>query len=126
MKKLITACALTLAALAATGSSAYARDWDHHGSRGGHYGPRYNHGGHNRFSFNFVSYRTPAPYVAYYRPIVPAPVYVQAPPIVTYANNITDDRYCREYQSTTRVGGRLQPSYGTACLQPDGSWEIVN
>jgi surface antigen len=36
-----------------------------------------------------------------------------------------EDRYCREYQTTSRVGGRLQPSYGTACYQPDGSWQIV-
>lgn len=33
--------------------------------------------------------------------------------------------YCREYTQTVRVGGVLQPSYGTACMQPDGSWEMV-
>ena len=33
---------------------------------------------------------------------------------------------CREYQSTVVVGGRAQNSYGTACLQPDGSWRIAN
>lgn len=35
-------------------------------------------------------------------------------------------RYCREYQQTVTVGGRTQRAYGTACRQPDGSWEIVN
>jgi surface antigen len=35
-------------------------------------------------------------------------------------------RYCREYQSTATVGGWSQPTYGTACRQPDGSWQIVN
>ena len=34
-------------------------------------------------------------------------------------------RYCREYQQTIVVGGREQSAYGTACQQPDGSWEIV-
>lgn len=34
-------------------------------------------------------------------------------------------RYCREYQQTVVVGGREESAYGTACQQPDGSWEIV-
>lgn len=34
-------------------------------------------------------------------------------------------RYCREYQQTVTVGGRVAQAYGTACRQPDGSWEIV-
>ena len=34
-------------------------------------------------------------------------------------------RYCREYQQTIVVGGRNESAYGTACQQPDGSWEIV-
>lgn len=35
-------------------------------------------------------------------------------------------RYCREYTKTIRVGGQLQSGYGTACMQPDGSWELVS
>ncbi len=35
-------------------------------------------------------------------------------------------RYCREYQTTATVGGRRQATYGTACRQPDGQWEIVD
>ncbi len=34
-------------------------------------------------------------------------------------------RYCREYQQTIVVGGQTEQGYGTACRQPDGSWEIV-
>lgn len=34
-------------------------------------------------------------------------------------------RYCREYTTESIVGGRPQSVYGTACRQPDGSWEIV-
>ena len=33
--------------------------------------------------------------------------------------------YCREYSQEIRIAGQLQESYGTACLQPDGSWRIV-
>ena len=33
-------------------------------------------------------------------------------------------RYCREYQHTVTVGGKSETAYGTACRQPDGSWEI--
>jgi surface antigen len=32
--------------------------------------------------------------------------------------------YCREYQQTVTVGGEPQQSYGTACRQPDGSWQV--
>jgi len=34
--------------------------------------------------------------------------------------------YCREFTQTVTVGGRLQSGYGTACMQPDGSWQIVS
>ncbi len=37
----------------------------------------------------------------------------------------TSGRYCREYQQMVMVGGKQQDAYGTACQQPDGSWEIV-
>jgi surface antigen len=35
-------------------------------------------------------------------------------------------RYCREYQQTIYVGGKQQSAYGTACRQPDGTWEVVS
>lgn len=38
----------------------------------------------------------------------------------------TSGNYCREYQTTIRVGGETQKAYGTACRQPDGSWKIIN
>lgn len=34
--------------------------------------------------------------------------------------------FCREYQQTITVGGRTERGYGTACRQPDGSWQVVN
>lgn len=35
-------------------------------------------------------------------------------------------RYCREFQQTVMIGGRSESAYGTACLQPDGAWEVVS
>lgn len=35
-----------------------------------------------------------------------------------------NEPYCREYTQHFNVGGRIQEGYGTACMQPDGSWEI--
>ena len=33
--------------------------------------------------------------------------------------------YCREYQQTVYIGGQAESGYGTACRQPDGSWQVV-
>ena len=34
--------------------------------------------------------------------------------------------YCREYTTTSTIGGNSQTLYGTACRQADGSWKLVN
>ncbi len=44
-------------------------------------------------------------------------------PVETYQRD--SGRYCREYRTEVRVGGSFEQAYGTACRQPDGSWEIV-
>lgn len=31
---------------------------------------------------------------------------------------------CREFQQTVNIGGKEESAYGTACRQPDGSWQI--
>jgi len=33
-------------------------------------------------------------------------------------------RHCREFTQTVRIDGQVHESYGTACLRPDGSWQI--
>jgi surface antigen len=33
--------------------------------------------------------------------------------------------YCREFQQTITIGGQTEQAYGTACRQPDGSWQVV-
>ena len=38
----------------------------------------------------------------------------------------TAGRYCREFQQAVTIGGKSQQAYGTACRQPDGSWEVVS
>lgn len=47
---------------------------------------------------------------------------------VTPTQNVTVDgnQYCREYRSTAVVAGKKQQVYGTACRQPDGSWQVQN
>jgi surface antigen len=32
--------------------------------------------------------------------------------------------YCREFQQTIVVGGETHQAFGTACRQPDGSWQV--
>lgn len=44
-------------------------------------------------------------------------------PVSTYRAD--DGRYCREYVTTAEIAGKRQQVYGTACRQPDGSWQIV-
>jgi len=37
-----------------------------------------------------------------------------------------DNRYCRDYLTTATIGGREQRVSGTACRNPDGSWQLMN
>lgn len=34
-------------------------------------------------------------------------------------------RPCREFQQRVTIGGKTEQAYGTACQNPDGSWEVV-
>lgn len=36
-----------------------------------------------------------------------------------------DELVCREFQQTISVSGDTQQAHGSACRQPDGSWQIV-
>ncbi len=33
---------------------------------------------------------------------------------------------CREYTLDATIGGKTEQVYGTACRQPDGSWQMIN
>jgi surface antigen len=50
------------------------------------------------------------------------PVTYSVTPVRAYQTS--SHRYCREYQTTVTVGGKVQRAYGHACRQPDGSWKI--
>lgn len=122
LKTLLAAAAVTLSFSAAAEAYPYPyRHW---------------HGGSN-----VVFYSGPA--YPYYRPVyVAQPVYAYPPPPPVYIpspdqgpmydtaapapQQQADGRYCREYQRDIRVGSRIAPAYGTACMQPDGSWQIVS
>ena len=102
-------------------------------------------GGYGYYPPGWGYYGYPGYYQPYY--VAPPPVvyvppsaYYPAPAPVTYAAPVqssipadqTSATYtnesgqtCREYQTTAIVGGVSQPTYGTACLQPDGSWRAV-
>ncbi|GAA5251964.1 RT0821/Lpp0805 family surface protein [Candidatus Rickettsia kedanie] len=45
-------------------------------------------------------------------------------PNKTYRNS--NGQYCREYTQTVVIGGKQQKTYGNACRQPDGQWQVVN
>ena len=79
----------------------------------------------------FVGFGIGLPAPVYYPPPVvyaPPPVaYVAPPPAAPAAIAPTAaGGQCREYQTQMMIDGRPQPSHGTACLQPDGIWRIVN
>lgn len=44
-------------------------------------------------------------------------------PMKTFSN--AQGQPCREFISTIIIGGQEQQGYGTACRQPDGTWQIV-
>lgn len=100
----------------------------------GYYGP-----GYYRDPFYRPYYYAPrpivvTPYPTYYGAwdsrIYDRPVVVNRPVerrVVNAAPSDGIDRsYCREYQSNIIVDGREQPTFGTACKQPDGSWRMIN
>jgi len=39
---------------------------------------------------------------------------------------ISTQPYCREFTQVVTIGGQLQPGYGQACYQPDGSWQVMS
>jgi hypothetical protein len=120
-----------LAAVCAFSVTPAAADSFSFGYSSGHYPRHFHHHPHYRSRVIFY-----APPPVYYPP--PSRVVYAPPPPVVYAPapidavpasapyRTSDGRYCREYQAQVVVGGVPQPSYGTACQQPDGSWRVVN
>ena len=69
-------------------------------------------------------YYVPAPAV-YTAPaqLPPAPV---TPDQRSYNSSREEAAYCREYTKKIMVNGHEEMAYGTACLQGNGSWRIMN
>ncbi|MDE1900500.1 MAG: hypothetical protein KGI37_02505 [Alphaproteobacteria bacterium] len=65
----------------------------------------------------------PAVEPAFTTPYAPNYVAPPAPPPI-YTDQSTG-AYCREFSQQIIIDGRPQESYGTACLQPDGTWRIM-
>lgn len=75
---------------------------------------------HSRHSHYFHwDYYHSRPSVIY---VYPAP---PPPPAVIYIQPLTTIN-CQQYQRQIVVDNQIQFVYGTACLQPDGVWRIVN
>lgn len=105
--------------------STYAGGRYHRHGHGHHFGNSFSIG----LGFVFPLYSYGYPYYA------PAPVYAvpaQLPPTAaapeqpSYSANREEAAYCREYTKTILIDGREEMSYGTACLQDDGRWRIMN
>ncbi|MDA0654099.1 MAG: RT0821/Lpp0805 family surface protein [Proteobacteria bacterium] len=45
-------------------------------------------------------------------------------PLKTFVDPLDANNYCREFQQTVIIGGEEAEAYGTACRQPDGTWQI--
>lgn len=121
------------------GRHGYGGGYGHHGGYSRHGG---HHGHHDGAAIVVAAgvgllvgaalasrpaYYTPPPARVAYAP--PPGYYNQAPLVAEPASDVYRSRsgqYCREYQSTIRVGGRLERSYGTACLEEDGAWRVVD
>jgi|GEM_PF-2936961 len=137
---------LSLAMLSATAAEARGR---HHGGWHGHHGGWGHHRGRGfgfGFAPTFVFGSTQREYVREYVPAPapapvyqPVPVYYPAAPVYqqpaaapVYQQPVSadsvefDQSYCREYENTAKIDGKIVKTYGTACRQADGTWKLVN
>lgn len=104
----------------------------------GYYGGGY--GGSYYGGYGYGTYYAPdgyyePNYVAPPSPIPPRVVYVepdaveyrQREPAYVEGGYVGNDAepYCREFTQQVRIGNEVHESFGTACLQPDGSWRVV-
>jgi hypothetical protein len=107
--RLAMAAALALGFFGAAPAPAAAHGW---------------HGGHSRvflgLNFGAPAYYYPPPYYYYY----PPPVYYVPPPRVVYAPPPAP--VCHTFRGDATIDASGAPFYGTACLEADGRWHIVN
>jgi len=120
------------AVMAAALPAAPAQAWDHGHSHGSVF---FGFGGPIGYGYGYPYGYSYAP--AYGYPYYPPPAYGYgpAPDPNQYAygpdqsggqGQSGGQSYCREFQTTIVVDGRPEKAHGTACLQPDGTWQVVN
>jgi hypothetical protein len=61
--------------------------------------------------------------VVYERPV---PYYAPTPAYSTTAPLAPADQTCREYRTAATIDGKPEQLHGTACLQPDGTWQFIH
>ena len=101
----------------------------HHGYAYRHYG--YRHYGYRRYGYPRYGYRQYR-YLHYGYPTYEyvAPAYSPPPAAAAQVQQAPTpsppEPYCREYTREIVIDGETQSAYGTACMQADGSWRLIN
>lgn len=97
-------------------------------ARSGFYAPSYP-SYYRAYEPNYVAPDDPPPpRIVYVQPqiveyrTIETPVYMEGAPIGPQPPE--PERHCREFTQTIKIDGQVHESYGTACLRPDGSWQI--
>ncbi len=133
MKAFFIAAGLALAVLLFAPQGAQAGVSFHFGYGGysGHHGYGYRHYGYpyygyRRYGYRHFQYRRYGyPTYEYDEPAYSPPPAAAAPVQQAPARS-QPEPYCREYTREIVIDGETQTAYGTACMQADGSWRLVN
>jgi hypothetical protein len=115
-------------ALAPGGEPAYAGGGHRHHDGGGFFSFGYSspaYGYYDPYSYA-PAYAYPPVYDPPYGPYDDEPMYYDDGSYQSSPDRSGDGSYCREFQTTIVIDGRPENAFGTACLQPDGSWAVVN
>ncbi len=80
------------------------------------------------FGLGFPLFAPAYPPPAYYVPPPPAPAAYDPPPAAPAPAPAPapSSAQCRPYSATAIIDGQAREATGTACLEPDGAWHIVN
>jgi hypothetical protein len=104
--------------------SGRLRSTSHHIHHDRHHAHR--HGPHIGFVIGGPYW--PLPYWRHHVVVVQPPpsTPISIPVTPEPSDTATDRSTCREYTKTVIIDGEPQEAYGTACLQTDGTWKLVD
>ena len=102
---------------------AYAGGRHHRHGHGHYYGDSF----HIGLGFVFPLFAYGHPYYAR-PPVYAVPAHIPPPAPVQRSYTVTREvpAYCREYTKKILIEGKEEVTFGTACLQEDGKWRIMN